>query len=150
MRMKPEADQVLNTCAFQLLMNVAPLLPSGYPQGTASLIAMLSMMAAQEYERGADIRAAENNDMRRLFTDIAALVDDDSLKTRLRAAAETKDASLTISALDAANYELRRLLIAAHTHIEQRPGADARDAERRIWAVLKASADRRLVRVPVG
>ena len=148
--MKPEADQVLNTSAFQLLMNVAPLLPSGYPQGTASLIAMLSMMAAQEYERGADIRAAENNDMRRLFADVAAVTADESLEARLREAAETKDASLAISALDAANYELRRVLTELQTHVEQRPGEDARDAERRIWAVLKASADRRLVRVPVG
>jgi len=150
MRMKPEADQVLNTSAFQLLTGVAPLLPAGYPQGTASLIAMLSMMAAQEYERGADIRAAENDDMRRLFAALAPEVADDSLKSRLLAAAEAKDTSLTISALDAANYDLRRLLIELQAHVEQQPGAQAREAERRIWAVLKAAADRRLVRLPTG
>ena len=148
--MKPEADQILNTSAFQLLMNVAPLLPSGYPQGTASLIAMLSMMAAQEYERGADIRVAENNDMRRLFAHAAAVVADGSLKARLLALAETKDTSLAISALDAANYDLRRLLTELQAHLEQQSGAAVRDAERRIWVVLKAAADRRLVRVPVG
>ena len=148
--MKPEADQVLNTSAFQLLMNVAPLLPPGYPQGTASLIAMLSMMAAQEYERGADIRVAENNDMRSLFADVAAVAADEPLKARLREAAETKDTSLAISALDAANYDLRRLLTELQAHLEQQSGAAARDAERRIWVVLKAAANRRLVRVPVG
>jgi hypothetical protein len=148
--MKPEADQVLTTSALQLLMNLAPLLPSGYPQGTASLIAMLSIMAAQEYERGADIRAAENNDMRRLFSKLAALASDEALKTRLLAAAATQDSSLAISALDAANYELRRLLIALQAHVEQQSGENARAAERRIWVVLKAAADRRLVRVPAG
>jgi hypothetical protein len=148
--MKPEADQVLNTSAFQLLMHVAPLLPSGYPQGTASLIAMLSMMAAQEYERGADIRAAENSDMRRLFAELAPHVGESSLKARLLSAAETKDTSLAISALDAANYELRRLLIELQAHVEQQPHAEAREAERRIWAVLKAAADRRLVSLPAG
>lgn len=146
--MKPEADQVLTTSAFQLLMNVAPLLPSGYPQGTASLIAMLSMMAAQEYERGAEIRAVENKDMRRLFGELEPSVADDALKARLLVAAETKDTSLAISALDAANYVLRRLLIELQAHMEQQPGA--RDAERRIWAVLKAAAERRLVRLPMG
>jgi hypothetical protein len=148
--MKPEADQVLTTSAFQLLMNVAPLLPSGYPQGTASLIAMLSMMAAQEYERGADIRAAENGDMRELFGELAPRIADESLKARLVAAADTKDASFAISALDAANYALRRLLIELQAHEERQPDAPAREAERRIWAVLKASADRRLVRLPTG
>jgi hypothetical protein len=148
--MKPEADQVLNTSAFQLLMNVAPQLPAGYLQGTASLIAMLAMMAAQEYERGADIRAAENADMRTLFTELAPHMSESSLKARLLAAAETKDTSLAISALNNANYELRHLLIELQAHVEQQPGAHARDAERRIWAMLKAAADRRLVRVPAG
>jgi hypothetical protein len=32
--------------------------------------------------------------------------------------------------------------------VELLPGAEARNAERRIWQVLKASAERRLVRAP--
>jgi hypothetical protein len=146
--MKPEADQVLNMSAMQLLTQILPQLPAGYTQGTTSLVAVLSMMAAQEYERGADIRAAENADIRMLFRDIASLVEDAVLNRRLRDAAETNDASLAISSLDIANYELRRLLIELHTHIEELPSAAARAAEHRTWAVLKAAAERRLVRLP--
>jgi hypothetical protein len=146
--MKPEADQVLNMSAMQLLTQILPQLPAGYAQGTASLIAVLSMMAAQEYERGADIRAAENADMRALFREVAPLVEDAVSKRKLNDAAETTDASLAISALDAANSELRRLLIELQTRVETLPGAAAREAERRIWTVLKASAARRLVRLP--
>lgn len=146
--MKPEADQVLNMSAMQLLTQVLPQVPAGYAQGTTSLLAVLSMMAAQEYERGADIRAAENADMRRLFVEFAPLIYNESLNRKLKDAAATRDSSMAISALDAANYELRRLLIELQAQIEALPGVEAREAEPRIWAVLKASAERRLVRLP--
>lgn len=145
--MKPEADQVLNVSAMQLLTQILPQLPIGYVQGTASLIAVLSMMAAQEYERSAEIRATENADMRMLFRDLASSVDE-GLGGKLKDAGATSDQSLAISVLDAANCELRRLLIALHAHMEALPGPAARDAERRIWALLKTSAERRLVRLP--
>ena len=148
--MKPEADQILNTSAFQLLTGTAPLLPAGYPQGTASLIAVLSVMAAQEYERGAAVRVIENQDMRRLFAELVAATADESLKTRLLAAAKVEDTDLNISSLNAANHALRRLLIELQAHMEALPGTKAREAERRIWKVLKASADRRIVHVPAA
>jgi hypothetical protein len=148
--MKPDADQVLNMSAMQLLTQVLPQLPPGYAQGTASLLAVLSMMAAQEYERGADIRATENADMRAVFCDLASSIEDAELNRNLKNGGDTNDASLTISALNIANCELRRLLIELQTHVETLPGAAARQAERRIWALLKASAERRLVRLPAS
>lgn len=148
--MKPEADRVLNNSALQLLTQILPLLPAGYAKGTTSLIAVLATMAAQEYERGAEIRANENEDMRALFRDFASLAGDPALQQALTRAAGTRDTSLAISALDVANCELRRLLIALQMHVEEMPGAAAREAERRIWAVLKASAERRLVHVPAA
>ena len=148
--MKPEADQILNTSAFQLLTGTAPLLPAGYPQGTASLIAVLSVMVAQEYERCAAVRVTENQDMCRLFAELAAATADESLKTRLLTAAKTEDTDLSISSLNAANHALRRLLIELQAHVEALPGAAARETERRIWKVLKASADRRIVHVPAA
>jgi hypothetical protein len=146
--MKPEADQILNHSALQLLMNVAPLLAGGYPQGTVSLVSLLMMMVAQEYERGADIRATENAEMRTLFAELGAFVNDGELATKILAASATQDHSLRVSALNEANGALRRLLIDLQAHAELLPGAEARNAERRIWQVLKASAERRLVRAP--
>ncbi len=49
--------------------------------------------------------------MRALFTDLGPHVADGALRVKLGLAATRKDTSLTISALDAANAELRGLLI---------------------------------------
>jgi hypothetical protein len=146
--MKPEADQILNQSALQLLVNVGPLLAGGYPQGTVSLVSLLMMMVAQEYERGADIRVVENAEMRRLFAELAPLLNDALLTAKLLAGSAAQETSLRISVLNEENGTLRRLLIELQAQIEALPGAEARQAERRIWQVLKASAERRLVRAP--
>lgn len=143
--MKPEVDQILNTSAMQLISSVAPLLPASYSQSAASLLGFMMMLSAQEYDRAADVRAAENADFRALFSDIADVVKDHALKTKLEAASNTEDKSLKISALDAANHELRKLLIEAQTHIEM---LGAAEAERKIWKVLRAAADRRVLKMP--
>jgi hypothetical protein len=123
--MKPEANDILNVSADQL-MGLIPSLPATYLQGATAVHAILMKLAAREYERAAQIRVAENADIRTLLKDIAP---DLTLP---------EDTSLAISALDAVNVELRRLLIAAHAK------ADA-SANKRIWGVLKAMAARRAV-----
>lgn len=143
--MKPEVDQILNTSAMQLIGTLAPQLPQGYAQGSVSLLGFMMMLSAQEYDRAADIRAAENADFRALFAEIADSVNDTALRARLKVAANAKDASLKISSLDTANHELRRLLIEAQSHIEAR---GSREAEKKIWNVLRAAADRRVLKMP--
>jgi len=148
--MKPDVDQILGLSAGQLLATVAPLLPAGYAQGTTSIIAFMLMLSAQEYDRAAEIRATENAELRALFGELAQLVDDADLRSALSDAAITKDKSLNISALNASNESLRRLLITLQTQIEDMRGPEARQAERRIWEVLRAGAARRLLRLPGG
>ncbi len=123
--MKPEADDILNVSADQL-MGLIPSLPATYQQGATAVHALLIKFAAREYERGAAIRAAENADIRALLAELAP------------AKNLPKDDSLAISSLDAVNAELRRMLIAVHAN------ADAR-ANKRIWSLLKAMAARRAV-----
>jgi hypothetical protein len=142
--MNPEVDQILMLSASQLMGNLGPSLPDGYAQGQAALLSLVMMMSAQEYERGADIRVAENTDIRATFRELAPTVLDDELRTKLENAVETPDTSLAISALNATNANLRRLLIALQAHVEQ---TGARDAQARIWDVLKRSAARRLVKL---
>jgi hypothetical protein len=142
--MNPEVDQILMLSASQLMGNLAPLLPEAYAQGQAALLSFVMILSAQEYERGADIRVNENADMRVLFRDLAPRVDDAALRARVEAAAGTKDESLTISALNAGNAELRRVLIAIQIHVEDR---NDRDVQSRIWALLKRAAARRLVKL---
>jgi hypothetical protein len=141
--MSPEVDQILNMSATQMLGTLAPLLPGGYSQATAGLLGFMMMFAAQEYDRAADIRAAENADMRALFAELAPRVGDAALRRKLVAAAMTKDESLKISALDRANGELRKLLIILHESVEM----DAQ-ANKRVWRVLKDMAERRVLKLP--
>lgn len=143
--MKPEADQILGLSAFQLLGTLTPLLPDSYAQGTASLIAFMMMLSAQEYGRAADIRAKENADMRALFASAAPKLRDAELQKQLKDAAQGEETSLEISALNAENYKLRRLLIALHEYVD---AANDHAASREIWALLKRMADRRYLKVP--
>jgi hypothetical protein len=140
--MKPDAQDILNKSADQLMGQLAPALNAQYSQGTAAIMALLMKFAGKEYERGADIRAAENNDIRALFAEIAPRVGDATLRKQLENAAATRDISLAISALNAANHDLRRTLIALQAWMEY---SGPREDQQRIWTVLKAMADRRTV-----
>jgi hypothetical protein len=144
--MRPEVDQILSFSAAQLMGSLAPLLPSGYAQGAAALTSFMLILSAQEYDRAAEIRAADNADMRALFAALAPRIGDATLKQKLESAAASREISLKVSALDEANYELRRLLIAVQEHVEIQ--GDSHNGERRIWAILKASADRRVLKMP--
>jgi hypothetical protein len=138
---KPEAGDILGKSADQV-MGLIPQLGANYAQGSAAILALLMKFSAKEYERGADIRVAENNDMRALFAEFAPRVTDAALHMKLEQAAATRDISLAISALNAANDELRRALIALQIWIEDN---GTRLDQQRIWAVLKAMADRRVM-----
>ena len=142
--MSPEVDQMLRVSAAQLAGSVVPFLSASYAQGHASLLSLLMVMSAQEYERGADIRWHENADMRLVFRELAPDVTDAALRASLETAADTHDESLTISSLNKTNAELRRLLILLQTHVED---TENRNAQDRIWDVLKRSAAHRLVRL---
>lgn len=140
--MKPEAGDILGTAADQLMGQIAPNLNANYLQGSLAVQALLLKFAAREYERGADIRFAENADMRALFAELAPTIGDAALRAQLMEAAATKDTSLAISVLNAANAELRRALIALQVHIED---LGDRAAQKRIWDALNVMAARRVV-----
>ena len=139
--MSPEIPTILQF-SLQRLMGGITENGAAFAAGQMGLIGMMMNLSAKEYERGADIRPTENNDMRALFGELAPTVNDPALRAELQTAAAAKDESLRISALNENNYALRRLLTRLQIFAEEH---GARDAERRIWAVLKAMAARRLV-----
>jgi hypothetical protein len=139
--MSPEIPTILQF-SLQRLMGGITENGAAFAAGQMGLIGMMMNLSAKEYERGADIRHSENNDMRALFGELAPAVSDAALKAELQAAAAATDLSLRISALNENNYALRRLLTRLQIFAEEH---GAREAERRIWAVLKAMAARRLV-----
>lgn len=141
--MNPEVPTILALSMQRLAGNIGED-GAAFGQGQVGLIGMMMTLAAKEYERGADIRVAENNELRALFGELAGTISDATLKARLAAAAISKDASLRISVLNENNYALRRLLTEAMIHIEDR---GARADLQRIWTVLKSLAERRLVQL---
>ncbi len=142
--MRPEVSELLRTTGTQMPGIAAP---TAYGQGSAGLLTGLLMISAMEYDRAAEVRVEDNRDMRALFAELAPKVTDAGLRDAVAAAAKGGDGSLRISALNAANAELRTVLIALQAHVE-----DAGDvaAQKRVWDVLKASAARRMLSVGTG
>ncbi len=134
--MIPEADTLLNVSAGKLLLEIAPQMPPGYGQGSSATVAMVLVLAAQEYARGADTRIWENARMSEILS--AAGAGDLPVA-----------ASNAIADLNAANAALRARLIALHERTEAESGDTARAREREILAFLKESSDRRRLHLPV-
>jgi len=141
--MKPEVGTVLALTAQKIASGFGEH-GAAFAQGTIGLLATVLAVSAKEYERGADIRFKENREVRALFAELAPAVEDSRLRAELTEASESRDASLRISDLNDANYALRRLLTRLLIDAEEH---GALPAQKRIWAVLKALAERRLVQL---
>lgn len=146
--MKPDVPVVMRSLFGTMLMEVAPHLNAEYSAGSVGIMSMMLFMTAEEYDRAAEIRVAENAEMRALFAEAATLIEDAGLKTKLAEAAKGRDASLRISALDAENSALAALLIELQVHVEESDGPHAAGLEARIWDYLVAAADRRKLAFP--
>lgn len=148
--MAPENDHVLLNAIGTLTMAVAPEVTTAFGQGQLGLIAALMYFAAAEHDTAADTVARENREMRALFADAAKARTrlDDGLRGALAQAAESADADIKISTLNATNSRLKALLIRLHEHLESRPEKEARALEDRLWRTLRASADSRALELP--
>jgi hypothetical protein len=128
----------------QFIALSAPLPPEAsgeYLAGRIGMLGMLAVFAAQEAQRGVAARLWENGALRALFTRTAGQYDE-ALAGRLSVAAGTADADFTWSGLDAANADLRRVLIALHEAVEERADA-VLDAEI-LGLYVKMAHERRL------
>jgi len=141
--MRPEVGTILGLSVQKLAMGITQE-GAAFAQGTVGLLSMVLSLSAKEYERGADIRFKENREVRALFAELAPAVEDSRLRAELTEASESRDASLRISDLNDANYALRRLLTRLLIDAEEH---GALPAQKRIWAVLNALAERRLVQL---
>jgi hypothetical protein len=138
--MTPSVTEVMRGCAAALSQPPSPDAGPDYFASRVGMISMLANLAAQEAEHAAAAAVAENADIRALFATGTAY--DGALGGRLGMAAHETDADLSLTALDAANARLRRLLIELHARVE-----DAGDAglDRAILALyVRMAAGRRL------
>lgn len=146
--MKPDVPVVMRGLFGTMLMEIAPNLTAEYSAGSIGIMSMMIFMTAEEYDRAAEIRAAENAEMRALFAEAAGLVADAALKAKLSEAAKGRDASLRVSALDKDNSALAGLLIELQAHMEESTAPWSAGLEARIWNYLVAAADRRKLNFP--
>ena len=141
--MKPDVDRLLEVAAVQLMGQVSPALPSSYEQSSAAAMGALLLAVREEFERGARRRVEENRALRELFRTAAPVVGPGPLAERLESAAATQDDDLGITPLEAANGELRGLLVELHARVEELDSPAARDLEDAIWSELVTSTERR-------
>lgn len=142
--MKPSPELVLNHAFAKIAMEMGPALPPGYGQGSATTTAVLLLMVAQEFNRGAAVRKAENDSLRGLFADVAGRLPE-PLATAVRSASGGQDTDLSVSALDATNAALKTLLIDVHAAAEAQ-GDHALD--HRIIRLMQGWAVQRQVVLP--
>lgn len=146
--MNPSLPQQLIAQALTIATRIAPAIPeTSYAMGDVGVLAGVLVMLAQEADRAADVLVRENAAMRALFANAAAMPLGD-LVDELRLAGAARDADLTLTTLEAANARLKTLLIALHVEAEAVNGDWGRTLEARIWAVLKRSADDRMLVMP--
>ncbi len=143
--MKPEIDVALRAAAGKLLAEIAPAVGDAYARSNVEVLAVLLLVAAEEFDRAAEVRVVENRAMREIFAEAAPSVADVALRGRLEKAAGEQESSLRIGDLNAANDRLRALLIELHALVESRDEDWARRVDRAIWKELRASADRRAI-----
>lgn len=142
--MKPSPELILNQAFAKIAMEMGPALPPGYGQGSATTTAVLLLMVAQEFNRAAAIRKAENDAMRLLFRESAAKAEG-ALGESLKAAGEGDDSDITVAALDKSNADLKTLLIALQIVAEDRNDTVL---EARIIRMMQGWAAARLVFLP--
>ncbi len=141
--MKPDGDQLLRVLGATLMGEIAPQVDGDYPQRSLMMSGMLLAAAAEEWDRAAARRVEENAALRALFAEAAPHVADAGLRSRLEDAAGAGETGLQVAELEAANAELRALLIELHAHVEALETPEARRVEAAIWRELRASTERR-------
>ncbi len=144
--MTPNLPDILLGQSLALAAPQPPEASGDYMAGRLGMIALLCALAAQEAERGIAARLWENQALRDLFARAAGAYDE-PLAGALASAGARADEDVALSALDLANAELRRLLIALHEAVEARGDAGL-DAE--ILTLYRAMAHARRLELPAA
>lgn len=145
--MTPTTPELLTGVLAALAEPPPPESSGEFTAGRVGVVAMIAFLAAQEAERGVEVRVRENEAIRALFARVAPTWDVE-LRGILSRLAEDSDCVLTLSALDSRNAELRTALIALQTLVEASDHANAAALRRDILGLLKQMADGRALHLP--
>lgn len=141
--MRPEADVGLGYIAQRLLTHTAPALQHDFEVSDVGMMAGLLAAIAREYDRAAESRCQDIEEMRGLFIDAAEALGHCELAGRLRQLTARQPESLRISAINAVHDAFSEALIDLHARVEEeRTDVWARPIERRIWQYYRNTARR--------
>ncbi|MFC3174375.1 hypothetical protein ACFOD9_08930 [Novosphingobium bradum] len=136
-------EMVLGVLADALENRVRPVLAHDpFAAEQVRLSAAALEVAAQQVDGLAAVRIADNDAMRALFGEAAALAGGD-LGDRLAVAARGREPGYRLSELDAEGGRLRLLLVELHAALEDRAGPEAGAMHQRIWRLLAEMEARR-------
>lgn len=144
--MTPRLVDLLLGHAASLSVPQPPESGGDYLAGRLGMMALMSVLMAQEAERGVAARVWENRAVRETLRK-AAQAYDVAFEGRLALAAAGIDHDLDVSALDRSNADLRRLLIGLHETAEVR-GDTGLDGD--ILTLYRAMAHRRRLEFPAA
>jgi len=133
----PRPGQALQDLAMKLALSIAPQTQSAYAASNAGMIAMLMNCLAQEFDRGAQVRSEDLDDLTALFSDLPATLDT-QLVADIAAFLSSQPASLRIEDLSARHACAMSLLIRLHVWVEAHHDAGRDQA---IWSFLARHAD---------
>ncbi len=141
--MKPEPQRVLYAMAGALGMLTSEV-GSAFGQQTSGLSAALSMVLAQEWDRAASRLVEENVAVSGLLERARTLITDELLHARINEVVDRIPATdLRVTALQAENDDLRRLLADVHAAVDGVEGHEPELLNRLIWDELRESTRRR-------
>lgn len=141
--MRPDPAMVLGAIAGAIAAEL-PTTPTPFGQQTLGIAASLSMMLAQDIDRAPARLVDEYRATAAILRDAVPLLDDPELAARSEAALSIDIlADLRVSVLQAADDNLRSLLIEVHARVETMSGDAAATLNERIWEELKESTRRR-------
>jgi hypothetical protein len=137
----PTIPELLLGCAAALSKPVRDEDAGAFAEARLMTVATINLLVAQECATGVAVRVWENAALRTVLTQAAALYG-----AAYGEAAAIEDGDLSLSALDEANFRLRRLQIRLHEAVEA--AADGA-MDRKILALYRDMAERRALTLPV-
>jgi hypothetical protein len=144
--MTPTLNELLTGCFLACSQPVAPEAMGDFMSGRIGIVAMTTLLGAQESEKGPATRIWENEQIRVLIQDSLPLYGQTIEPLASEALAQTGGDG-SISQLDAANALLRRALIALHIAVET--AADV-PLDRRILKLYRDMAERHRLDLPMA
>jgi hypothetical protein len=134
----PRGSRALGDIALKLAFAIAPETTSSFAAANTGLMTMLLQCLGQEFERAAQARLDDMNDVKAIFRETHGQVPA-ALSPSIEAFLASQPQSLRISDLDAWHGSGMALLIRVHADAEER-GDSA--LEERIWGFLARHVER--------